>query len=372
MIRARLVKAVLAVAIAAACPAAKAAQAAERLAIPADLATFQRDISPLFAPQTDLPPKTFVQIEPAVHHLALQHADRIMALPTDEAARTLAALARFIDRQRTAAAQRPVLAPGRDVIGLLDPDRGLDPKEITAIATAYGCAATVFKRDAADETIASVADEFLAAVRAAATAGRATTIIVLGHGLPTEIQSYGIRFERLADALLAAPDGGGAVTPPPLDLGRLVLICDDCFSADFLVNLQDAVERRCRDQRRELVALPVCIAGTNRGRVGFADGGEKFVPHFWKDMVELYFIRRPRPAQVVLRNVFENVDHMMYGYGRAPIIEGSTVRGWRLVDPALVQDPATFVPLDAAARAELRTILGLPAAAPLPGWLDLG
>ena len=288
----------------------------------------------------------------------------------------LAALAGFIDRQRQAAGARPVLAPGRTVIGLLDPDRGLDPKEITALAGAYGCTATVFKQDAAGETIAGVADDFLAAVRDAAAATTPATIVVLGHGLPTEIQSYAIRFERLADALLA----GAARREPPagagqggaVDLGHLVLVCDDCFSADFLVNLLAAVADRCRDRGLALTSLPVCVAGTNHGRYGFADFHEKFVPHFWKDVVELYFIRRPRPERIVLRNIFENVDHMMYGYGRAPIMEGTTVKGWRLVDPALVQDPVTFVPLDERGRAELRAILRLPDDEPLEPWLDVG
>ncbi|MFN9369745.1 MAG: hypothetical protein ACK6CT_13440 [Planctomycetia bacterium] len=353
-----------------------AARAADRLVVPEEFGVFQRDVSPLVkaqleTAQLDIPAKTFLQIEPALHHLALQHADRLSALPAADVPRTLAALARFIDRQRTAAGQRPVFAPGRDVIGLLDPDRGLDPNAITAIAAAYGGAATVFKRDTADETIAGVADEFLAAVRAAATSGRPTTIVVLGHGLPTEIQSYGIRFERLADALLGDQAAAGGAASPP-DLGKLVLVCDDCYSADFLINLQNAVELRSRDHGLSAVALPACIAGTNRGRFGFADARGAFVPHFWKDVVELYFIRRPRPAALVLQNVFENVDHMMYGYGRAPIFEGTKVTGWRLIDPAAVQDPVTFVPLDAAARDELRAILGLPATAPLPGWLDIG
>jgi hypothetical protein len=106
--------------------------------------------------------------------------------------------------------------------------------------------------------------------------------------------------------------------------------------------------------------------------VGFADVAGKFVPHFWKDVVELYFIRKPRPARIVLGNIFENVDHMMYGYGRMPIFAGGVVTGWRLVNPEAVQDPVTFVPLDEQARAELRTILGLPASAPLASWLDIG
>jgi hypothetical protein len=63
---------------------------------------------------------------------------------------------------------------------------------------------------------------------------------------------------------------------------------------------------------------------------------------------------------------------MMYGYGRAPIVEGGEVVGYRLVDPSLCQDPVIFVPLSAADRDELRTILGLPADAPLPGFLDIG
>ena len=289
---------------------------------------------------------------------------------------TLAALAGFIDRQRAATAKTPVFAPGRAVIGLLDPDRGLDPKEITALATAYGCSSTVYKKDADGETIAGVADAFLAAVRAAAAAPTPTTIVVLGHGLPTEIQSYAIRFERLADALLDGAihrlPAAGAGKGRAIDFGHIVLICDDCFSADFLVNLLTALETRCRDRGLTLASLPTCVAGTNHGRVGFADFAAKFVPHFWKDVVELYFIRRPRPERIVLGNIFENVDHMMYGYGRAPIFEGGTINGWRLVDPAAVQDPVTFVPLDPAARAELRTLLGLPADAPLETWLDIG
>ena len=367
-------------ATAAACLLAVAAslpcRAEPSAAIPADFAAFARDVSPRIVPLLDLPANTWTQIEPAVHALARRHAASLA--PLDDAARlkTLAALAGFIDRRRAAAAATPIFAPGRTVIGLLDPDRGLDPKEITAIATAYTCRPTVFKQDAAGETIAGVADEFLAAVRTAAAAATPATIVVLGHGLPTEIQSYSIRYERLADALLAdaarRPSGTESGDRPTVDLGHLVLVCDDCFSADFLVNLLTAVEDRCRERRLALVSLPACIAGTNHGRVGFADVAGKFVPHFWKDVIELYFIRRPLPREVVLRNIFENVDRMMYGYGRAPILDGPTLRGWRLVDPAAVQDPVTFVPLDAAAAAELRGILGLPAEAPLAAWLDVG
>ena len=348
-----------------------AAEPAAAAAIPRDFTAFQRDISPRVAATLAAKPGHYRHVEPALHHLALQHADRLAALGDDERIETLARLCRFIDAKRHDTAALPVLAPDRDCLGLLDPDTGLDPREITTIATAYRCRPTVFKRAAPGETIAGVADAFLAAVTRTIAAGRPTTIVVLGHGLPTEIQSYAIRFERLAEALLAGA-GAGAGAEPPVDLGHVVLICDDCFSADFLINLQDELVRRCRERGRDLASLPVCIAGTDRDRVGHADVGEKFVPHFWRDVIELYFIRRPLPDAVVLRNFFDNVDAMMYGYGRAPIMDGTRITGWRLVDPELVQDPVVFVPLGPDDLAELRGILGLPADAPLARWLDVG
>jgi hypothetical protein len=122
----------------------------------------------------------------------------------------------------------------------------------------------------------------------------------------------------------------------------------------------------------KLASLPVCIAGTNRNRVGFVSVSEKFVPHFWRDVIELYFIRQPRPERVTLANFFENVDNMMYGYGRAPIVEEGKVTGYRLIDPDLVQDPVVFVPLGEADLATLRRILGLAPDAALPRWLDIG
>jgi len=352
--------------------AAFAAAPAPPAVVPPDFTAFQRDVSPAILARRPTPAKHWRQIEPAVHQLALAHADRLAALDDDARATTLAALAAFVDAKRTAAGPTPVLAPRRAVIGLLDPTHGLGPKEITAIASAYDCLPqTVFKKDDPDETIESIAAEFLAAVRAAAADKAPATVIVLGHGLPTEIQSYHIPFERLADALL---DGGCEAVGPdePLDLGRLVIVCDDCFSADFLVNLCTALEAGCRARGRPLGSLPVCIAGTGHGCVGHADDGEKFVPHFWRDVIELYFIRRPHPPAVTLANFVENVDNMMYGYGRAPIMDGTGIAGWKLVDPELVQDPVVIVPLDAADLVELRRILGLPAEAPLPRWLEVG
>ena len=340
------------------------------VSIPTDFAAFQKDVAPLVLDKRPVDAKHWRQIEPALHHLAVQHADRLAAMTPADRLAALAALADFIDRMRTAAAGTPVLAPGRTVIGLLDPDRGLEPREITAIAGAYGGTTTIFKKDEDGETLDTVADAFLAAVGAAAADQEPLTVVVLGHGLPTEIQSYHIRFERLADALVDGATRRG--TPATVDLGHTVLICDDCFSADFLINLCDAIGARCRDRGLELVSLPACIAGTNRNCVGHADVGAKFVPHFWKDVIELYFVRRPRPRQVTLRDFFEKIDNMMYGYGRAPIVEGTKVTGYRLVDAELVQDPVVFVPLAPAEVAELRGILGLPADAPLARWLDAG
>jgi hypothetical protein len=347
-------------------------------AVPDGFAAFQRDISPRILEVRPVDnAKHWRQIEPAVFTLAEAHADRLQALDDPARIDTLAALAGFIDRTRDAAASRPVIAAGRRVIGLLDPARGLDPQEITTIALAYGAEPTVFKQTPeGGRSIAEVAAAFLAAVHEAATTDLPATIVVLGHGLPTEIQSYSIPVEALVDALLpVAADGTNAATgggPPVVDLGHLVLICDDCFSADFLVNLLDGLEATCRDRGLTLTSLPACVAGTNHGRYGHARVGEKFVPHFWKDVVELFYVRRPRPTAVTLAGFFEGVDSMMYGYGRAPIFSGSRIAGWRIVDPDLVQDPIVFVPLTTDEVAELRRILGLPADAPLPRRLDVG
>lgn len=351
-----------------------AAAAAESGSVPADVAAFQQDISPRVRAARPMADKHWRQIEPALYHLATQHADCLDSLSPADRIATLASLAGFIDRVRAARAARPVLAPGRTVIGLLDPARGLDPKEITTIATAYGGAATVFKQDAPGETIASVADDFLAAVRAAAAADTPATIVVLGHGLPTEIQSYSIRFERLAAALIDGTPrrSSAAQTTPTIDLGRIVLVCDDCFSTDFLINLCKEIEAECRRHGHGLVSLPTCIAGTNRDCVGHADVGEKFVPHFWKDVIELFYVRRPRPEAVSLGDFFEKVDNMMYGYGRAAVVGRDGSVSYRLVDPTQCQDPVVIVPLDEAELAELRAILRLPADAPLPRWLDIG
>jgi hypothetical protein len=349
---------------------ASSAVAAEPNSI-TSLDAFSHDVSPLVAARLETTPKHYRQIEPSLFHLAKAHAGRIAALPDDQQTDLLVNLARFIDEKRTTAGDVAVIAPGRPIVGLLDPDRGLDPKELTALASAYGTTATVHKKDGAGETIESVAADFLAAVGATAAAAAPATIVVLGHGLPTQIQSYAIPCEQLADALL---DGAAhhATGDEALDLSHLVLVFDDCYSADFSLNLAAALERGCHERGRTLASLPFMIAGTNRDCVGHADFGEKFVPHFWRDVIELFYVRRPRPRQVTLRDFFEKVDNMMYGYGRATAVARDGTVSYRLVDPALCQDPVVFVPLDDADLASLREILGLPADAPLPRILDIG
>ena len=78
------------------------------------------------------------------------------------------------------------------------------------------------------------------------------------------------------------------------------------------------------------------------------------------------------PPAITLADFFGPVDWMMYGYGRAPIVAEGKVAGYRLVNPDLVQDPVVFVSLDDDELAELRTILALPADAPLPRLFDIG
>jgi hypothetical protein len=350
------------------CPAVE--PASTTATTPSGFGELMRDLLPEVAARLDWPPKHYRQIEPSLQHLAGRHADRVMQLSREQQVDLLVKLAGFIDAKREATGDMVVVGPGRGMIGLLDPVRGLEPKEITALATGYGTTATIFKQTEADQTIRQVADAFLEAVGQAATAGAPTTIVVLGHGAPEEIQSYSISFERLAASLIDGAASRGSAKR--VDLGQITLICDDCYSADFLINLGNALEKECRTRRLALDSLPVCIAGTNRDCVGHADFGEKFVPHFWKDVIELFYVRQPRPQQITLRDFFEKVDNMMYGYGRAPSVDRDGAVSYRLVDPKLCQDPVVFVPLDEKDLALLREILALPADAPLPRLLDIG
>ncbi len=340
-------------------------------AFAADFTTFQRDESPAIATALGTTPKHYRQIEPSLYHLAERHAATLDSLPTTERRDRLVALARFIDAKRTAVADAAVIAPGRSLIGLLDPDHGLAPREITALAAAYHCTATIFKKTDPTESLADVAAAFLKAVTAAAQPKAApTTIVVLGHGLPTEIQSYHIPVAQLADTLVAAatPAEGDAT----VDLGTLTIICDDCYSADFMINLSRGIVERCHDRSLRLAHLPTLIAGTNRDCVGHADVSAAFVPHFWKDVIELFYIRKPHPEAITLGDFFEKVDNMMYGYGRQPIISGSHVTGYRLTDPTMVQDPVVFVPLSTEECTTLRSLLGLGPDDPCDPFLDIG
>ena len=368
-------------------PDAKPALKLDPQAAAAAFAAFSRDDSPLIRDRLEATDREYRQIEPSLWLLATRHAAALAPLEPTDRIETLARLADFILRMRDKHAADVVVGEGRSVIGLLDPDRGLDPKEITTIAGAYDAEATVWKQGqggpTGPDTKQATATGFLAAVQKAASESKPTTVVVLGHGLPEEIQSYSIPCEQLAAAILGgakqgdakqgdAKQGAGAAAPAGIDLSHLTIICDDCFSADFLENLGAALERGSLRRGGPLVALPTCLAGTNRDRYGIADVGEKFVPHFWKTCVELYFVRRPLPPAITLADFFGPVDWMMYGYGRAPIVMEGKVTGHRLVNPDLVQDPVVFVSLDDDELAELRTILALPADAPLPRLFDIG
>ena len=273
-----------------------------------DFESFHKQLSPTVSTRLQTTTKHYRQIEPSLYYLAATYSAHIKKMTDDQQVVTLVKLAQFINKQRASAASHVVIGKDTNVIGLLDPDRGLDPREITAIAQAYNASPTIFKKNSTEQTVSDVADKFLNAISLAANQKQPTTIIVLGHGLPNEIQSYSISCDRLADALLPKQH-----TSSTVDLGHLVLICDDCYSADFSINLATLLEKKCQSRSLELHSMPVLIAGTNRDRVGHADFGEKFVPHFWKDVIELYYVRRPRQTTITLRDFFENVDNMMYG-----------------------------------------------------------
>ena len=139
-----------------------------------------------------------------------------------------------------------------------------------------------------------------------------------------------------------------------------------------MINLATTITNSCRAQSFHLKKLPTLIAGTNRDCVGHADVGQKFVPHFWRDVIELFYIRRPRPTKITLGDFFEKVDNMMFGYGRRPIIQGSHVVGYRLIDPTMVQDPVVFVSLSEADLETLRKLLDLQKDATCDLFLDIG
>ena len=332
---------------------------------------FQQADSPAVSKALGVTPKHYRQLEPSLYYLSQRYSDSLSGLSSAQRHARLVALAQFIDMKRTAVADAPVIGPGCNLIGLLDPDHGLDPKEISSLAAAYDCTSTIFKKTSPSETLEEVGDTFLQSVAAAVESQNIpTTIIVLGHGLPKEIQSYHIPVDRLAKTLLTAAVHTNDSSS--IDLSHLTIICDDCYSADFMINLATTIIDSCRAQSLHLKQLPTLIAGTNRDCVGHADVGQKFVPHFWRDVIELFYIRRPRPTKITLGDFFEKVDNMMFGYGRRPIIQGSRVIGYRLIDPEMVQDPVVFVPLSNADLDALRKALGLQKEATCDPFLDIG
>lgn len=332
---------------------------------------FQQADSPAVSKALGVTPKHYRQLEPSLYYLSQRYPDSLSGLSSAQRHARLVALAQFIDMKRTAVADAPVIGPGCNLIGLLDPDHGLDPKEISSLAAAYDCTSIIFKKTSPSETLEEVGDTFLQSVAAAVESQNIpTTIIVLGHGLPKEIQSYHIPVDRLAKTLLTAAVHTNDSSS--IDLSHLTIICDDCYSADFMINLATTIIDSCRAQSLHLKQLPTLIAGTNRDCVGHADVGQKFVPHFWRDVIELFYIRRPRPTKITLGDFFEKVDNMMFGYGRRPIIQGSRVIGYRLIDPEMVQDPVVFVPLSNADLDALRKALGLQKEATCDPFLDIG
>ena len=336
-----------------------------------EFAGFQQTDSPAVLEALGVTPKHYRQLEPSLYYLSQRYSDSFSGLSSTQRHTRLIALARFIDMKRTAVAEDPVIGPGCNLIGLLDPDHGLDPKEISSLATAYHCTSTIHKKTTSSETIEEVGEAFLQSVATAAKSENTpTTIIVLGHGLPKEIQSYHISVDRFAKTLLTAATHTDESSS--IDLGHLIIICDDCYSADFMINLATTITNSCRAQSFHLKKLPTLIAGTNRDCVGHADVGQKFVPHFWRDVIELFYIRRPRPTKITLGDFFEKVDNMMFGYGRRPIIQGSHVVGYRLIDPTMVQDPVVFVSLSEADLETLRKLLDLQKDATCDLFLDIG
>lgn len=352
-------------ALAAACQPLLAAEppgAAESVPV-ATIDEFATTVAGGLPPELASNEKLWRQIAPSVFWLLHDHS-QAAAHDAGYQDADAAKLARLIVSLRNRATDRPILAPDVAVAALLDPARGLDPRQITTLAFAYGTQATVFKQDASQSREA-VGDDFLEEVSKLARADRPATIIVLGHGLPREIQSYAIPVERLAAALL--PESGTTA-----DLSHLTLIFDDCYSADFCLNLATELKKRATASAGPSVSAPTMIAGTSRCRVGHADVGTKFVPHFWAEVIELLYVRTPRPKTVTLGDFLGRVDHAMYGYGRQPVFSFGKLSGYRLTDPDMVQDPVIFVPLSDEDRAGFAEALGLEDPATLGLVLDVG
>lgn len=350
-----------------------AAESPVDLAIPLDtFDAFEAAAEPLVAPDIRRDARLWRQIAPSVRWILIDHVDDFRRLPAGRQREAVGQLAAFLVDLRKQHAGRPVIGPGRPITALLDPDRGLDPKQITGLAAAYGTTATVFKQQG-DRTRKDVAEEFLEALRTLARDGSPTTVVVIGHGLPKEIQSYSIPVEEIARGLVRGAAGRGREdAATAIDLGHLTLAFDDCFSADFCRNLAAGVRSDAESDGLTVTSLPVLIAGANRDRYGLVDIGEKFVTRFWDSVIELYYVRKPRPAAVTIADFQGPIDNFMYGNGRAPIFDGTRVAGYRLVDPAQVQDPVCFLPLTTEQVRTLRRLFGMDGDAPVLPIVEAG
>jgi hypothetical protein len=333
-------------------------------------ADFQRAMRPYILARPQHSPADWRAIESSLYYFVLDHKLFFRSLTTAQQYEFVGRLADVIRQKRQESARRVIFGPETSVIALLDPDRGLQRRQIDTLVRQYGAHADIFKAEQSGKTVAQVADDFLAAMRDVAAHRAPATIVVLGHGLPSEIQSYAISDEYLAEALLARAAGGGQ--NKAVDLSHLVFIFDDCFSADFVINLHAALERQSQRLGLTLESPPVMISSVNRTRVGYAKVDELFVPRFWEAVIQLFYVNKPLPDQVTFGDLRERVDRYMYGYGRAPIVEGGRVVDYRLVDPEQIQDPVFFVPLKKSEVDDLRKRLGLPAMPPLPAFLDAG
>ena len=128
---------------------------------------FQQTYSPAITKALGFTPKHYRQLEPSLYYLSQRYSDSLSGLSSTQRHARLVALAQFIDVKRNAVADAQVIGPGCNLIGLLDPDHGLDPKEITSLATAYDCTATIYKKTDTSETLEDVGNTFLQSVAAA-------------------------------------------------------------------------------------------------------------------------------------------------------------------------------------------------------------
>jgi hypothetical protein len=315
-------------------------------------------------------PSQWQRLEPSLYYFILEHRAHFRSLTIPQQTEFVGRLAEFIVRKRKETDNTVVIGPGRSIVALLGPERGLQRQIITTMAAAYGAPASVFKLDETQQTLAQFTAEYLAVVERLAAGVQPATLVILGHGLPEEIQEYKIQCRELAAALCA---GARTRSPDdPLDLSHLVIVIDSCFSANFAINLGAAIEEQGQRHRSGVFSLPTMIASVNRDREAFAKGGELFVPRFWEAVVQLYYVNQPRPRQLTLGDFFDRIDNYMYGYGRLPRVEGRHVAAYRVVNPSDIQDPVVFVPLTLQDKAELRSRLNLGPPEPLPSLLDIG